>query len=51
MAQSRGSEFGRWEASLHFYGAIADLVDGANVHLSISHDSGITTAIVIVEHK
>jgi holo-[acyl-carrier protein] synthase len=32
-----------------FYGAVADLVDGANVHLSISHDAGIATAIVIVE--
>ena len=34
-----------------FYGAVADLVDGANVHLSISHDAGIATAIVIVEHE
>jgi holo-[acyl-carrier protein] synthase len=33
-----------------FYGAVAGLVDGANVHLSISHDAGIATAIVIVEH-
>ena len=33
-----------------FYGAVAELVDGANVHLSISHDGGIATAIVIVEH-
>ena len=33
-----------------FYGAVASLVDGANVHLSISHDAGIATAIVIVEH-
>jgi holo-[acyl-carrier protein] synthase len=32
-----------------FYGAVADLVDGANVHLSISHDAGIATAMVIVE--
>jgi holo-[acyl-carrier protein] synthase len=32
-----------------FYGAIADLVNGTNVHLSISHDAGIATAIVIVE--
>jgi holo-[acyl-carrier protein] synthase len=32
-----------------FYGAVADLVFGANVHLSISHDAGIATAIVIVE--
>ncbi len=34
-----------------FYGALADLLDGANVHLSISHDAGIATAIVIVERK
>ena len=34
-----------------FYGAVADLVDGMNVHISISHDAGISTAIVIVEHK
>ena len=33
-----------------FYGAVADLVDAANVHLSMSHDAGIATAIVIVEH-
>ena len=32
-----------------FYGAVADLADGAKVHLSISHDAGIATAIVIVE--
>jgi holo-[acyl-carrier protein] synthase len=32
-----------------FYGAVADLVDGANVQLSISHDAGIAIAIVIVE--
>jgi holo-[acyl-carrier protein] synthase len=32
-----------------FYGAVADLVDDANVQLSISHDAGIATAIVIVE--
>ena len=34
-----------------FYGAVADLVDGARVHLSISHDAGIATAIVIVERR
>jgi len=34
-----------------FYGTVADLVDSANVHLSISHDAGIATAIVIVEHS
>jgi holo-[acyl-carrier protein] synthase len=33
-----------------FYGAVADLVYGMNVHLSISHDAGISTAIVILEH-
>ena len=32
-----------------FQGEIADLVDGANVHLSISHDSGIASAMVVVE--
>jgi holo-[acyl-carrier protein] synthase len=32
-----------------FYGAVADLISGANVHLSISHDAGIAAAIVIVE--
>jgi holo-[acyl-carrier protein] synthase len=32
-----------------FYGAVADLIEGANVHLSISHDIGVATAIVIVE--
>jgi holo-[acyl-carrier protein] synthase len=34
----------------NFYGAVADLVDGASVHLSISHDAGVATAMVIVEH-
>ena len=32
-----------------FRGQIADLVDGANVHLTISHDAGIASAVVIVE--
>ncbi len=32
-----------------FRGEIAEIIDGANVHLSISHDSGIASAIVIVE--
>ncbi len=32
-----------------FRGVIADLVDGANVHLSVSHDAGIASAVVIVE--
>lgn len=34
-----------------FRGEIADLVDGAKVHLSISHDAGIASAIVIVERN
>ena len=36
--------------AFNFYGAVADLIDRANVHLSISHDAGLATAIVIVEH-
>lgn len=32
-----------------FRGEIADLVDGARVHLSLSHDAGIASAIVIVD--
>ena len=32
-----------------FYGSVANLVNSAYVHLSISHDAGIATAIVIVE--
>jgi holo-[acyl-carrier protein] synthase len=32
-----------------FRGEIAELTDGATVHLSISHDAGIASAIVIVE--
>ena len=32
-----------------FRGEIADLVDGAEVHLSLSHDAGIASAFVIVE--
>lgn len=32
-----------------FRGEIADLVDGAQVHLSLSHDAGIASAMVIVE--
>lgn len=34
-----------------FRGEIADLVDGAQVHLSISHDSGIASAFVIIERS
>jgi holo-[acyl-carrier protein] synthase len=32
-----------------FRGEIADLVDGANVHLSLSHDAGIASAMVVIE--
>ena len=32
-----------------FRGAIADLIDGAQVHLSLSHDAGIASAMVIIE--
>ena len=32
-----------------FRGAIADLVDGASVHLSLSHDAGIASAMVVLE--
>lgn len=32
-----------------FRGQISDIIDGAKVHLSISHDAGIASAIVIVE--
>lgn len=32
-----------------FRGQIADLVDGASVHVSISHDAGIASAVVIIE--
>jgi holo-[acyl-carrier protein] synthase len=34
-----------------FRGKIADLVDGAKVHLSLSHDAGIASAMVIVERN
>lgn len=34
-----------------FRGEIAEIIDGATVHLSISHDSGIASAIVIVERQ
>lgn len=34
-----------------FRGAIADLIDGADVHLSLSHDAGIASAMVIVERS
>jgi holo-[acyl-carrier protein] synthase len=32
-----------------FRGEIAELVDGADVHLTLSHDAGIASAMVIVE--
>ena len=32
-----------------FRGEIADLIDGANVHLSLSHDAGIASAMVVLE--
>lgn len=34
-----------------FRGEIAELIDGADVHLSLSHDGGIASAIVIVERS
>ena len=34
-----------------FRGEIADLIDGAQVHLSLSHDAGIASAMVIVERE
>ena len=34
-----------------FRGAIADLIDGADVHLSLSHDAGIASAMVVVERR
>jgi len=32
-----------------FRGEIAELVDGAKVHLTLSHDAGIASAMVVVE--
>ena len=32
-----------------FRGAIAELIDGALVHLSLSHDAGIASAMVVIE--
>jgi holo-[acyl-carrier protein] synthase len=32
-----------------FRGEIAELIDGAKVHLSLSHDAGIASAMVVVE--
>ncbi len=32
-----------------FTGAIAERIDGATVHLTVSHDAGIASAMVIIE--
>ena len=32
-----------------FRGGIADIIDGATVHLSLSHDAGIASAMVVIE--
>jgi len=32
-----------------FRGAIAELIDGATVHLSLSHDAGTASAMVVIE--
>jgi holo-[acyl-carrier protein] synthase len=32
-----------------FRGQIADVIDGATVHLSLSHDAGIASAMVVIE--
>ena len=32
-----------------FRGEIAEIIDGAEVHLSLSHDAGIASAMVVVE--
>ncbi len=32
-----------------FRSEIADLIDGASVHLSLSHDAGIASAMVVIE--
>ncbi|CAB4544417.1 MAG: holo-ACP synthase [Actinobacteria bacterium] len=34
-----------------FRGEIAEIIDGAEVHLSLSHDAGIASAMVIVERS
>ena len=34
-----------------FRGALAELIDGADVHLSLSHDAGIASAMVVVERS
>ena len=37
--------------AFQFRGEIADLIDGAVVHLSLSHDAGIASAMVVVERR
>jgi holo-[acyl-carrier protein] synthase len=34
-----------------FTGALAARIDGANVHLTLSHDAGIASAMVVVERN
>jgi holo-[acyl-carrier protein] synthase len=34
-----------------FRGKIADLISGSRVHLSLSHDGGIASAVVVIEEK
>ena len=34
-----------------FRGEIAEIIDGADVHLSLSHDAGIASAMLIVERS
>ena len=40
---------GNGKPAFLFRGGIADLVDGAQVHLSLSHDGGIASAMVVLE--
>lgn len=32
-----------------FFNNIADLIDGAEVHLTLSHDAGVASAMVVIE--
>jgi len=34
-----------------FRGEIAEMISGSHVHLSLSHDAGIASAIVVIEEK
>ncbi|MEJ0014916.1 MAG: holo-ACP synthase [Actinomycetota bacterium] len=34
-----------------FTGALAERIDGADVHLSLSHDAGIASAMVVIERN